>query len=487
MFTRIQPEAAGVRSEGIVRFLDDMRAKRLHMHDMMILRHGQVIAEASFAPWSKDNLHMLYSLSKSFTSTAVGFAVQEGLLKLTDRVVDFFPEYLPAAPCENMRKMTVRHLLTMNTGHEVEPPLTGDCWEQTFLTSYVPFEPGTHFLYNTAATYMLSCIVQKVTGKKLLAWLREKLMDPLGMSPDAWFEESPTGVATGGFGLNVRVEDVARLGQFYLQRGAWDGVQLLDPQWIRDAQTPWSDNSITGNTPDWVAGYGYQFWMCQPDNVFRGDGAFGQYCVIMPDQDMVVAINSGVEDMQAVLQSLWDNLLPAVGEPCPPTGALEARLRDTATPARWEDMERDVAAPVPDEGWRGRYAMQRGNALGLTAVEVRADALALWLDGEENALPLCRDAWQSVELRRGKNGRATSNRSLALGRGEEGVDPLGYMRSAAVRAARRGDALVVHLCYVNTPFEDVLKFTFTPHGVRLEGHRNAGFNATAWDLTGVRE
>ena len=174
MFPVCTPEEAGVRSEGIVRFLDEMKEKHLHMHAMMILRHGKRIAEASFAPWSSDNLHMLFSLSKSFTSTAVGFAVQDGLLRVSDRLIDFFPEYLPAEPCENMRKMTLRHLLTMNTGHGTEPRWSGDCWEKVFLRSYVEFEPGTHFLYNTFATYMLSAVVQKVTGKKLLAYLREK-------------------------------------------------------------------------------------------------------------------------------------------------------------------------------------------------------------------------------------------------------------------------------------------------------------------------
>ena len=164
MLIRITPEEAGVRAGGILRFLDEMKEKHLHMHAVMMLRHGKVFYEASFAPWNQNNLHMLFSLSKSFTSTAVGFAVQDGLLSLTDKLADFFPEHLPAGPCENMRKITVKHLLTMNTGHQTEPWLRTDCWEKEFLRSYVEHEPGTHFLYNTFGTYMLSAIVQKVTG-----------------------------------------------------------------------------------------------------------------------------------------------------------------------------------------------------------------------------------------------------------------------------------------------------------------------------------
>ena len=470
MFQRVRPEEAGVRSEGIVRFLDEMKEKHLYMHDLMILRHGRVIAEASFPPWSKDELHMLFSLSKSFTSTAVGFAVQDGLLRVTDRLVDFFPEHLPAAPCENMKKFTVKHMLTMNTGHQTEPMRMGDCWEKTFLQTYIEHEPGTHFLYNTFATYMLAAIVQKVTGKKLLAYLREKLMDPLGMSEDIWFEESPTGVATGGYGLNVRVEDIAKLGQFYLQRGKWEGKQLLSEQWILDAQTAWSDNSVRGTETDWGVGYGYQFWMCRPEHVYRGDGAFGQYCIILPDQDMVIAINSGVEDMGAVMQSIWDNILPGVGEPCAPNELLAERLKDTVTPARWEDMGKEVTDPVIEKGWLGRYQMQDHNYLSLLQIEIGEKEAILTLPGGDSVIPLCRDAWQPVTLSMGQ----------AMG-------PYPYFERAAVRAARREDALVMHFCHTLTPFEDVLKFTFTSHGVRIEGHRNVGFGPSGdYSMIGYR-
>lgn len=464
-FPRSTPEALGVDSRGIIRFLDEMKEKRLHLHAMMILRHGTVIAEGSFPPWSGENLHMLFSLSKSFTSTAVGFAVQDGLLRLTDRLVDFFPEHLPCAPCANMQKVTVKHLLTMNTGHEFEPDHTEDCWEKEFLRSYLPFEPGTHFLYNTFGTYMLSAIVQKVTGKKLLAYLREKLMDPLGMSRDIWTEESPTGVATGGYGLNVRVEDIARLGQFYLQRGRWEGKQLLPEQWILDAQTAWSDNSTPGGPPsDWGCGYGYQFWMCQPEHVFRGDGAFGQYCIMMPDQDMVVAIQSGVEDMGAVMRSIWDNILPAVDAPCSPEAdeALRARLRDTVLPARWDELGEAAADPIPEDAWLGRYRLQPAEMQPMEAVTVEHGAVLLRMKGEDVRLPLARGAWETVEL-------------PEFGR-------------CALQAARQENALRLHLCMLGGPFEWHLRLVFLPHGVEVHFRQNVGFDGSKEDvLLGVRE
>ena len=462
MFPCGSPESVGVRSEGIVRFLGEMEEKRLHLHAMMILRHGKCIAKASFAPWSTDNLHMLFSLSKSFTSTAVGFAVQDGLISVTDRLMDFFPEYLPAEPCANMQKMTLKHLLTMNTGHREEPMRFGSCWEETFLKTYVEFEPGTHFVYNTFATYMLSAVVQKVTGKKLLAYLHEKLMDPLGMSGDITFEESPTGVATGGYGLNVRVEDIAKLGQFYLDGGRWEGKQLLNEDWIRDAVTPWSDNSAhDGNPSDWGSGYGYQFWMCKPDRVFRGDGAFGQYCVVMPEQDMVIAINSGVSDMGAVLDSIWKNILPCVGEgPLPEADAsLAFRIAAAKTPARWEeDPAFEVAAPEPEESWLGCYRLQDDNSLRTEEVEIRRGAV-LTKHGETEILwPLSFAEWTPAENEK-----------------------------AAVRAAKTKDGLLLHICYVTTPFEALLELNFTAHGIVIRERRNVGFGGGSSTIIGYRK
>ncbi|MBQ9409097.1 MAG: serine hydrolase [Clostridia bacterium] len=469
MFETCSPEAMNVDSAGIVRFLDEMKEKHLHMHAMMILRRGKVIFETSFAPWSKDKKHMLFSLSKSFTSTAVGFAVQDGLLKTADRLVDFFPELLTNKPCENMQKITVKNLLTMNTGHKAEPARMGNEWEKDFVRSYIEFEPGTHFMYNTYGTFMLSAIVQKVTGKKLVEYLKEKLFIPLGMSEDIWSEESPSGVATGGYGLNVRIADIAKLGQFYLQGGVWEGKQLLNAEWIRDAQTPWSDNSISGGDGDCGQGYGYQFWMCKPEGVFRGDGAFGQYCIVCPKQEMVIAINSGVSDMGAVMRSIWNNILPGVdhaGENG--QAALTERARHTVTPAYWEDNAEDASAPAPEKGWIGRYRMNKDNPLQLELFELDEANAYLTLQGVRNAVPLCLDTWQHVKLE------------------PDGDNDKNYMNETAVRAARVGDQLVLHFCHTKTPFEDVLRISFSEHGLHMDGRRNVGFGEGKYELLGYR-
>jgi CubicO group peptidase (beta-lactamase class C family) len=252
----------------------------------------------------------LYSLSKSFTSTAVGLAVAEGKLSVDDEVLKFFPDDAPADPSANLKSMRVSDLLRMNTGHQAEPPRKPDeVWTKVFLAHPVPFKPGTHFLYNTSATYMQSAIVQKVTGQTVLDYLTPRLFEPLGIDGPTW-EKSPQGISTGGYGLSVRTEDIAKFGQLYLQKGKWQGKQLVPEAWIDAATARQTSNGSNPNS-DWDQGYGYQFWRCR-HGAYRGDGAFGQYCVVLPEQDAVIAITSGLRDMQAVLNLVWDKLLPGL-------------------------------------------------------------------------------------------------------------------------------------------------------------------------------
>jgi len=311
---RSTPEEQGICSSGIIDFLKGVSEKKLGLHSFMLLRHGHVVAEGWWSPYAPEKPHMLFSLSKSFTSTAIGFAVQEALLSLEDKVVSFFPEEAPKDISENLAAMEVKHLLSMSTGHAEDT--TGPMmqqkdgnWVQGFLACPVVYKPGTHFLYNTGATYMLSAILQKITGQTLLEYLTPRLFEPLGISGATW-DSCPRGINTGGFGLKVKTEDIAAFGQFYLQKGLWNGRRLLSEDWIEKA-TGFQVSNGNGGESDWTQGYGYQFWRCR-HNAYRGDGAFGQYCIVMPEQDAVVAITSGLGDMQAVLNLVWDCLLPAI-------------------------------------------------------------------------------------------------------------------------------------------------------------------------------
>lgn len=357
---RSTPEEQGIPSSAVLRFIEAAEADLRYMHSFVLLRHGVVVASGGWSPYAPDRRHMLFSLSKSFTATAIGFAVAEELLTVEDRMIDHFPDDLPAEISDNLRAMRVRHILSMNTGHDVDtlPVMAekpGDEWNRAFFETPIVHEPGTHFLYNTGATYMLAALLHKLTGVRLLDYLTPRLLEPLGIESAEW-EIAPTGIDIGGFGLSITTEAIARFGQLYLQKGKWNGQQLLSEAWVAEASSKHSHN---GSDPlnDWNQGYGYQFWRSQ-HNTYRGDGAFGQFCFIMPDQDAVLAITSGLPDMQAVMNLVWKHLLPAMtsANPLPPnpaaSDALTAKLSSLAYLPPTGSHSSPLAAQVSGKTYR---------------------------------------------------------------------------------------------------------------------------------------
>lgn len=315
---RSSPEKQDFSAQAILNFVKSIEESNLH--SLMIVKNGHVIAEGWWAPYAPDLKHTLYSLSKSFTSTAIGFAVSEGKLSVNDKVVSFFPDKLPGEVSGNLAEMRVKDLLTMSTGHAQDT--TGKFrekgnkdWVGTFLAQPVAHQPGTHFVYNSGATYMLSAILKKVTGENLTTFLKPRLFDPLDITDFDW-EVDPTGIQVGGWGLRVKTEDIAKLGQLYLQKGEWNGKSILSADWVSEASTAHimqAGKEEDRPKSDWLQGYGYQFWRCR-HNSYRGDGAYGQYCIVMPDQQMVIAITSETSDMQVILNQVWKHLLvPAKG------------------------------------------------------------------------------------------------------------------------------------------------------------------------------
>jgi len=324
---RSTPESQGVSSADVRAFLETANIEVNTMHSFMLVRHGNVVAEAWWQPEAADKPHVLWSLSKSFTSTAVGLAVSEGKLNVDDTVLKFFAEDAPEEASANLRAMRVRDLLTMSTGHQDELKWREAAdWASAFLAQPVPHKPGTHFKYNTPATYMLSAIVQKVTGQTVLDYLQPRLFEPLGIEQPKW-ETSPQGISIGGYGLYLRTEDIAKFGQLYLQKGQWQGQQLVPSAWIEQATSKQVSN---GSDPekDWDQGYGFQFWRCR-HGAFRGDGKDGQFCIVLPEQDAVIAITANTSDMQAELNIVWDNLLPAFyDKPLDANAAEQAKLAE---------------------------------------------------------------------------------------------------------------------------------------------------------------
>lgn len=328
---RSTPEAQGISSAAVRAYVEAADREVKTMHSFMLVRHGKEVAEAWWRPESPDKPHQLWSLSKSFTSTAVGLAVEEGKVKLEDKVLSFFPEEAPAKISDHLMAMSVKDLLTMSTGHETEPTVRSKPnWAKAFLEHPVTKTPGTHFQYNTPATYMLSAIVTKVTGQNVLDYLKPRLFEPLGITNPEW-GASPQGVTLGGYGLMLRTEDIAKFGQLYFQKGQWNGKQLVPAAWVKEATSKQVPNDAGKKDPeksDWAQGYGYQFWQCR-HGAFRGDGKDGQFCIVMPEQDAVVAITALTGDMQKELNLVWEHLLPAMQkEALPENPEAVAKLKE---------------------------------------------------------------------------------------------------------------------------------------------------------------
>lgn len=309
---RSAPEAQGISSAGIIKFLGAIKESGQEFHSLMIIRHGHVVAEGWWSPYSSEHRQQLYSLSKSFTGTAIGLTVDERLLTVDDPVIKFFPDMLPTEISDNLAALKVRHLLSMSVGHAkdsiliLEASAPGVPWEKTFLSLPVVFKPGSQFMYNSGASFMLSSIVKKVTGHSAHEYLKPRLYKPLDITGATWTENFE-GVNMGASHLRMRTEDIAKFGQLYLQKGMWNGKQIISKEWVAAASSKQIDNGK--NDSSWGYGYGYQFWL-NPPGGFRADGAFGQYSMVLPALDAVVAITSESISTKDTMQIVWDTLLP---------------------------------------------------------------------------------------------------------------------------------------------------------------------------------
>lgn len=470
---RVSPEALGIDPASIGAFIDAVNQKVGGLHSFILLRRGQVAAEGWWTPYAPEYPHQLYSLSKSFTSTAVGFAVTQGLLTVDSKVTSFFLDDLPTSIGENLRAMEVRHLLSMSTGHNTDA--TGRTtsapdgnWVRAFLSLPVENAPGSKFVYNSAATYMLSAIVQKLTGQTVLAYLKPRLLSPLGIEGATW-ESDPRGINVGGWGLSVKTEDIARFGQLYLQKGKWGDRQLIPESWIAEATSKQVSNG-TSPTSDWNQGYGYQFWRSR-HGAYRGDGAFGQYCVVMPEQEAVLAITSGVSDMQAVLNAAWDQLLPGMKGGSTSAGGdgsgLKRKLGSLEVPPPSGKLDTPTAKRVSGRTYR---------------LDTNAEKL-------QSATPTFREGRSTMVLR-----GDTGERRLVCGTEEwvKGTAPMAgnaiVRATADARVAARGawlddDTFVVKTCFYETPYVETDTWKFNGDQVNVTRKLNVSFGPT--DLPGL--
>ncbi len=467
---RSTPEAEGVASPGILAFLDAIAQSKYELHSFMLVRHGRVVAEGWWAPHAPGLRHTMYSMSKSFTSTAVGFAVAEGKLSVEDRVASFFPKELPAKVDDHLASLRVSDLLTMSVGNAKEPTGTvvaSENWVRTFLAQPIAHTPGSTFMYNSAATYMCSAIVQHLTGEKIVDYLRPRLFEPLGIEGATW-ETCPRGINTGGWGLSVQTEALAKFGQLYLQKGAWNRRQLLPAKWVEEAtsfhiQQPAPAKPTRPNEQnDWMQGYGYQFWRCR-HRAFRGDGAFGQYTIVLPEQDAVIAMTGESPNMQGELDLVWEHLLPAMKDaPLPADSAAQARLRQTLsslaiTPPAGQPTS-ETAARVSGK----TFTIEPGQ-LGITSVKFAFDAASSVITahaGEtEHRIACGSGKWQL-----GDTAFPGTPPRIITG----GTPPPGTRyRLAASGVWKDADTFEMTWRYIETPHHDTVTCRFDGDGVKI--------------------
>ncbi|SFS48875.1 serine hydrolase [Paenibacillus sp. BC26] len=477
---RSRPEELGIRPQAITALLNDWQKRHIEIHSVMIMRNGHVAAEGWWAPYARQLPHTMFSLSKSFTSTAIGMAAMEGLLSIDDTVISYFPEETPLDPSLNLQAMRIRDLLMMGTGHETDTIVNlitseDGNWVRAFLNAPVEREPGTHFVYNSGATYMLSAILQKVSGQKLLDYLQPRLFEPLGILGATW-GECPRGIHIGGWGLALTTEGVAKFGQLYLQKGLWEGKRLISEAWIEEATSKQIENGDGGDN-EWTQGYGYQFWQCR-HGAYRGDGAFGQFCIVMPEQDMVIAITSSTNDMQGVLDAIWTHILPDIEDRALPLGANG----DQAARLSTQLASLALHPPVFGNG-SAREELVSGNKYRLNENPQQWESLTLHFERGEVVMTL--------------EGAATGDYIVNSGRGtwKEGSGKLlqpepsafGKQRAVSSFTWQEQDTLLITLRFIETPFIVTFEVQFGDQELELRYRQNVSFVSTDTNIVrGIR-
>lgn len=401
-FPTSTPSREGIDPSGLIAFLDAIEADPIiEPHGLIIQRHGRRVLETYWAPHRADQIRLVYSLSKSFTGVALGVAVGDGRLALDDLVAEHLPDETADAD-ERTRRMTIRHIASMASGHQDETLLDAFVADPTdavrgFLQLAPDHEPGTWFAYNQPPVLTLATILQRLDGQRLSEQLRGRVLDPIGIGELRWFQYQP-GIDLGFSGVFTNLDAIARLGQLHLDDGVWDGERILPEGWVAEASSVQIENPQRPE-PDWRRGYGLQTWMCR--HGYRGDGAFGQYMVVLPEQDAVITFFSQTEPMQSFLDHVWDHLIPAFG----PTGEADPE-GDRAVSARTESLQVPTAAERTglvadgslDRPATGRFERADAGTLShpsITSVEVD-DGFVTIHEGDDAITVALSDGWTDV-------------------------------------------------------------------------------------------
>ena len=372
-FERVSPEAVGIPSAGIETLLDKLEEGWTEPHGLMIMRHGKVFAEGWWAPYAPGIIHGLQSHTKTYAATAVGIAITEGLLKLTDRVIDIFPDDAPAEPSENLQLLTVRDVLCMGCGMDAMPSNDEKNWIRAFLNMPVNHRPGSCFMYNSMGSTLLGAMVRKKTGLGLIDYLTPRLFDKIGIdAKQLKCSCMADGMEIGGGGLYATTEDNLRLMKLYLDGGVWEGERILSEDYVKEAvrlqNESATERAVNPPAEDNFVGYGFQIWMCRPEGVYRADGAMGQFTIVFPKYDMILAItenasgSTGGEMPQKALDTIWEwyySLPSPETESLPEDISAAAHLKRRMSMLSLPAPKRSRISPLQEQV-SGAYGLEEG-------------------------------------------------------------------------------------------------------------------------------
>lgn len=484
---RSTPEKEGMSSKEILDFLEAAEKSSHEFHSIMVVRHGKVVTEGWWAPYSADLRHTLYSCSKSFTATAVGFAVSEGKISLDDKVVTYFPEYLPEKVSPYLAQLSIRNLLTMTDGMDPDPSfglaVKEDNWIKGFFNTPIVNEPGTVFLYNSLGTYMAGAIVQKVTRQSLVEYLKPRLFDPLGIEGMDW-EKDLLGYNVGGWGLRIKTEDMAKFAQLFLQNGVWNGKQVLPLGWVEEATTKKilqkkEISEQARSKDDWAQGYCYQMWRSR-HNSYRGDGAYGQLIMVLPEQDAVIAVTAETNEMQGEMDLIWQYLLPSFKDAQMPQSQATEQLRQQSKALQLEMVGGKSVSSIANSINGKCYKMQP-NELNLKSIEFKIDdsVIKAVLESEEGKF--------SFEFGAGKWEYGTTKKL-----GPYLANVKGYFKGLppAKVAGNYGwlddEMLQLKLRYIESPHSETFTCRFDGNSIVVEYQKSNNFGNNKLQIHGVR-
>ena len=375
---RTSPEAVGLKSEWVEAFFDSLLAyPKTEIHSCIVMRHGKVVGEMYPAPFRADYPHTQFSCSKTFVAAAVGIAIGEKRLRLTDKLVSFFPDKLPNIVSWQLKSITVKDLLTMRSGFVVDTNMRNKSrqWIRDYLAHPMNAKPGTKFQYDSIDTYLLSAIIQKVTGMTVLEYLKQRVFKQLNIREVQW-ELSPEGITTGGWGLYIQSESLAKFGQLLLQRGKWHDQQLIPAEWVAAMMKRQTE---TGKG----SGYGYQMWTCEYPTAMQANGSYGQFIIVVPKQDVVVVITQCTTNNTAREQAhIWNTLFRDIAsQPLTPSDSWQQlRQRTWSLPLlEGEQTNLELFNPKPrrndPEPYQDKTFQLQKNPLGWLQLHFVADSL----------------------------------------------------------------------------------------------------------------